>query len=360
MSKKILFLVPYPLHESPSQRFRFEQYFTLLINGEYSYSVQSFLNSANWQVFYTSDNTMAKAKAIITGCINRVIVVFKSPMYDFVFIHREAAPIGPPLIEWILAKILRKKIIYDFDDAIWLTDRKKESWIMRMAKWRSKVGSICKWAYKVSCGNEYLCSYAAMFNKSVVYNPTTIDTENLHSPERYKRRDRGDRIRIGWTGSHSTLKYLTYIEAVLQNVLNEHPEVEFLVIADRPPALNSIPVRFIPWNIETEIGDLLRFDIGIMPLPDDQWAKGKCGFKALQYMALQLPVVASPVGVNSKIIEDGISGFLCNSPEEWIAALRNLIRDSNLRKSMGANGRNKIREHYSVLSNSANFLSLFE
>jgi glycosyltransferase involved in cell wall biosynthesis len=360
MSKKILFLVPYPLHESPSQRFRFEQYFALLIKRQYTYSVQSFLNSTNWQVFYTSGNTMAKAKAIIIGCINRVIVVFKSPMYDFVFIHREATPIGPPLIEWVLAKLLRKKIIYDFDDAIWLTDRKKEPWLMRMGKWRSKVGSVCKWAYKVSCGNEYLCNYAAKFNKSVIYNPTTIDTENLHSPERYGMRDRSDRIRLGWTGSHSTLKYLADIEAVLQKVLNEHPEVELLVIADRPPALNSIAVTFIPWNIETEIGDLLQFDIGIMPLPDDQWAKGKCGFKALQYMALQLPVVASPVGVNSQIIEDGISGFLCNSLEEWIAALGKLIRDSNLRKSMGANGRNRIRKHYSILSNSANFLSLFE
>ena len=145
-------------------------------------------------------------------------------MYDFVFIHREATPLGPPIFEWILAKVLKKKIIYDFDDAIWLTDRQQESVLLRIAKWRSKVGSICKWAYKVSCGNEYLCNYAALFNKNVVYNPTTIDTENLHHPSQILYPIKHpDRIRIGWTGSHSTLKYLDEIQPVLHKILNEYP-----------------------------------------------------------------------------------------------------------------------------------------
>ncbi len=239
MSKRILFLVPYPLHESPSQRFRFEQYFKVLDSKGHSYTVQNFLNSNNWGVFFRSGQILIKLVAVISGLTKRLIVLFKSPMYDFIFIHREAAPFGPPIFECILAKVLRKKIIYDFDDAIWLTDRQKESAIFRIAKWRSKVGSICKWAYKVSCGNEYLCNYAAHFNKNVVHNPTTIDTENLH----YRLSDPGadqifDTIRIGWTGSHSTLKYLDEIQPVLYKILQEHPRVEFVVIADRPPSLD--------------------------------------------------------------------------------------------------------------------------
>ena len=362
MSKRILFLVPYPLHESPSQRFRFEQYFTILRSNGYSYRVQNFLNSGNWGIFFKSGHSLIKLGALIGGLTKRVIVLLKSPMYDFVFIHREAAPLGPPIFEWILAKILRKKIIYDFDDAIWLTDRQQESAFFRMAKWRRKVGSICKWSYKVSCGNEYLSNYAALFNKRVVYNPTTIDTENLHRRVSNPEPDQAsDRIRIGWTGSHSTLKYLDEIQPVLRKILSAYPQVEFLVIADRPSSLDVGPsLMFIPWNSETEIMDLLQFDIGIMPLPDDQWAMGKCGFKALQYMALELPAVASPVGVNSKIINHGVNGFLCNTPEEWEEAFRKLIEDSDLRKKMGINGRRTVVENYSVLSNSANFLSLFE
>lgn len=182
MVRKILFLVPYPLTESPSQRFRFEQYFNLLKRHGYALTVQSFLNSANWRAFFGNGNTLVKTKALVFGFIKRIIILFKSPMYDFVFIHREAAPLGPPLFEWLLVKIFNRKIIYDFDDAIWLTDRHNESSILRIAKWRGKIASICKWAYKVSCGNDYLCEYAALYNKNVVYNPTTIDTEDLHNP----------------------------------------------------------------------------------------------------------------------------------------------------------------------------------
>ncbi len=146
MAKKILFLVPYPLHQSPSQRFRFEQYFNLLKNNGYSLTVQSFLDEIHWKLFFKSGNNLAKFKAIIYGLAKRTIALFKSPMYDFVFIHREAAPFGPPIFEWILAKGFKKKIIYDFDDAIWLTDRKNESWLLRIVKYRRKVSEICRWA----------------------------------------------------------------------------------------------------------------------------------------------------------------------------------------------------------------------
>ncbi len=361
MPKKILFLVPYPLRESPSQRFRFEQYFSLLQAQGHSYTIQSFLNSDYGHIFFIQGKMVLKLTALVSGFAKRLIVLFNSQMYDFVFIHREVSPLGPPVFEWILAKILRKKIIYDFDDAIWLTDRQNESWVLKMGKWRSKVSFICKWSYKVSCGNEYLCSYATLFNKNVVYNPTTIDTNNLHNPVLFKPVAAKDKVRIGWTGSHSTLVYLREVEPVLQKILAAYSHVELIVIADRPPIMPAISsVTFIAWNPETEIQDLMLFDIGIMPLPDNKWAQGKCGFKALQYMALERPAVGSPVGVNSKIIDNGINGFLCSTPEAWEQALRKLIENPSLRKSMGVNGRKKILENYSVLSNSSTFLSLFE
>jgi glycosyltransferase involved in cell wall biosynthesis len=360
--KKILFLVPYPLHEAPSQRFRFEQYFTLLNENNYELTVQSFLDSEHWKVFFKPGKPLAKAKALIRGLSKRCIAIFKSPMYDFVFIHREAAPLGPPIFEWVVAKVFRKKIIYDFDDAIWLTDRTDESFLLKLGKWRRKVGSICKWSHKVSCGNAYLCNYAMLFNKNVVYNPTTIDTSDLHNPNIYsKRKNRTDKIRIGWTGSHSTLKYLHEIEHILAGILKRYSNVEFVVIADKRPSLTMLSsLIFLPWNFESEIRDLMTIDIGVMPLPDDPWAQGKCGFKALQYMALALPSVISPVGVNSIIVADGINGYLCKTPQEWERALIKLIEDPELRERIGMEGRKRVVSAYSVVSNSSNFVSLFE
>jgi glycosyltransferase involved in cell wall biosynthesis len=283
--------------------------------------------------------------------------MFSLISYDYIFIHREITPIGPPFFEWLIAKVFRKKIIYDFDDAIWTTDRVDESWLLRSLKWRNKVKFICKNSDKVSCGNEYLAAFAKQFNTHVIYNPTTIDTSHLHNLEFIKKRNKS--LTIGWTGSHSTLKYLRDLEPVLQQIEIQFPHVQFAVIADQPIALKLKSLQFIPWSIKSEINDLYQIDIGVMPLPDDEWSKGKCGFKALQFMALQIPVVASPIGVNVKIIDHGVDGFLASTQHEWIHFLTQLIEDNQLQMTIGANGREKVLNGYSVNSNVQNFLSLF-
>ena len=165
---------------------------------------------------------------------------------------------------------------------------------------------------------------------------------------------------IGWTGSHSTLKYLKAIIPVLQSLEQKYSQIQFLVIADRDPQLPLQRYRFAKWRRETEITDLASIDIGIMPMPDDEWTRGKCGFKALQYMAMEIPAVVSPVGVNKEIIENGVAGFLCESPDEWFTALESLLLHAEIRMVMGLRGRRKIISSYSVASNSANFLSLFQ
>lgn len=357
---KILFLVPYPLQQAPSQRFRFEHYFEMLTNQGHKIRVQSFLPSHSWQLFFNAGNSLQKALVLIRGFIKRTYALILAPSFDFIFIHREATPVGPPIFEWILSKILRKRMIYDFDDAIWLTDRIQESYLLRFLKWRHKVKSICRWSDKVSCGNEYLRNFALQYNPTAIYNPTTIDCEHLHNPARYPQKKSSESIVIGWTGSHSTLKYLIAIEPVLQQLELRFPSLSFLVIADQPPPLQLQRLTFIHWNPHTEIEDLLKMDIGIMPLPDDEWAKGKCGFKALQYMALEIPAVVSPVGVNTSIISHGIEGFLCQYNDEWLMALEKLITNQQLRTEMGRCGRKKVIDHYSVSSNTGNFLSLFE
>lgn len=356
---KILFLVPYPLHESPSQRFRFEQYFGLLIQNGFRFHVQSFLTASNWRLFFEPGKLISKSWALFSGFLKRIMMLFHLPAYDFVFIHRETAPIGPPVFEWIIAKVFRKRIIYDFDDAIWLTDRTNESRLFTTMKWRSKVSHICKWSFRVSCGNEYLCNYARQFNSNVVLNPTTIDTTRVHNPALFKKKEFLDRIVIGWTGSHSTLRYLKFLEPVLQSLERKYPNFTFLVIADKKPDLQLKNLVFRKWSEQTEIQDLANLDIGVMPLTDDEWAKGKCGFKALQYMAMQIPTVSSPVGVNTTIIDHQKTGWLASTPQEWLVALENLIGNRSLWEEIGAHGRAKVIQAYSVSSNASNFLALF-
>jgi glycosyltransferase involved in cell wall biosynthesis len=357
---KILFLAPYPLGEAPSQRFRFEQYFFLLEQNGYTYRVQSFLNSQNWQLFYKSGKPIAKAWALVSGFLKRFFMLFTAPFFDFIFVHREAAPVGPPIIEWVLAKCLRRRLIYDFDDAIWLTDQEAEPRLFQIIKCRSKVSSICRWAYRVSCGNGYLCTYAKRFNNNVFYNPTTIDTQNLPDHTLLANKFSSAEIIIGWTGSHSTLKYLETIRDALGNLEKRFPTLKILVIANQKPTLALRCLEFIQWRKETEVDDLLKMDIGIMPLPDDEWTKGKCGFKALQYMALGIPTVASPVGVNTTIITNGENGLLASSLEEWEKMLSQLVENKTLREKIGKAGKTTVVDHFSVLSNRATFTSLFQ
>lgn len=358
---KILFLFPYPLEESPSQRFRFEQYWEILAKQNFKVKKLPFWSHRSWAILYKPNHHASKFLGVLLGTLRRLGVLFYASPYDFIFIHRETLPIGPPIIEWILAKILRKKIIYDFDDAIWLPNTTNENHLVAKLKWPSKVRSICTWSYKVSCGNEYLGTFARQFNKSVVVNPTTIDTRALHNPDLYQFKSSSEIITIGWTGSHSTLPYLKKIEPVLISLEKKYPgRIRFVVIADQKPQLATDNLTFVQWTKKTEIQDLLTIDIGVMPLPEDEWSRGKCGLKALQFMALRIPTIASPVGVNNSIIEHGINGFFCESPESWEEHLEKLIENPGLRLQLGEAGRQKVIQHYSEASNQENFLSLFE
>lgn len=356
--KKIFFLSPYPLGGAPSQRFRYEQYLEVLVRNGFTFEIKPFVNEEGYKKLYRTGTSLQRFRVLLVGFFRRFTSLPEIFSSDFVFIHREATPVGPPIFEWIIAKVLRKKIIFDFDDAIWLTDKQQEGWLEKALKFRLKVSWICGWSHRVSCGNQYLADFALQFNKNVMVNPTTIDTEYLHNPSLYPKENHSGII-IGWTGSSTTLKYLERIEPVLQLLEEKFTNISFLIIADRNPALHLKKVQFVKWNEKTEIQDLLAIDIGLMPIPDDEWAKGKCGFKALQYMALEKTAVASPVGVNRTIIEHGENGFLADTDQEWIEVISTLIESHEVRETCGSMGRISIQKNYSVESNSRNFLSLF-
>ncbi|HIP31674.1 MAG TPA: glycosyltransferase [Crocinitomicaceae bacterium] len=356
MSKRILFLAPYPYEEAPSQRFRFEQYFNFLKEQGYEIEIHSFLNEKTWKSLYNHGSFFAKAMGIIGSFWRRKLLMFKVRKFDYIFIHREASMIGPPIFEWFIAKVLRRKYIYDYDDAIWLPNYSQQNARFHKLKAYGKVKKIIKWADIVVTGNSFLQEFGNQYNKNVVIIPTTIDLKNSHNqPTNHSHSP----VNIGWTGSHTTMSYLDSLIPILQELEKEH-HLTFTIISNEKPDYDLQSLQFIKWKKETEIEDLSSINIGVMPLTDSEWAKGKCGFKALQYMALGIPALVSPVGVNTEVIEDGKNGYLCATSEEWKEKLSLLLNNQQLREQIGKEGYKTVRTKYSVEANRDNYQKLFQ
>ncbi len=357
MKFKIIFITPYPLNQAPSQRFRFEQYFNALVKGGIKYDAHSFLTQKGFNKLYSS-GALGLLPIFLIGFVRRTIHLFKCFNVDFVFIHREVTPIGAPVFEWIIAKVLRKKIIYDFDDAIWLDDPDETGTLKSKLKWKGKVAKICKWSWKVNVGNLFLADYAKQFNNNVSIIPSVVDTDNVHNPTIFSK-SHFDMVTVGWTGTHSTLQYLNGIIPVLQKIEKKN-KINILIIANRSPNLPLQSLLYKPWSKQTEVQDLMAIDIGIMPLSDDRWSQGKGGFKIIQYLSLGIPALASPVGINNELIREGETGYLCSNLDEWENRLQNLIDSASERKRLGTNGRKFIIDNYSVKATEGKFLSLFQ
>ena len=340
---KILFLTLHRPSRSPSQRFRFEQYIPYLEANGFRCYWSFLLNQKDDKEYYKHGNIISKADILIRSWNKRYKEIKRIEKYDLLFIQRECFMLGTSFFERQFSK--HSKIIYDFDDAIWLKNVSEANKQFSFLKNPDKIASIIKISQLVIAGNKYLASYAKNFNNNVKVIPTTIDTSNHHAAR--KKHKNKHTIVIGWTGSNTTLKYLFLLNDTIKK-LNKDKKIEFVVISDKKPNLDWMNLKFIPWNKKTEIEDLLRIDIGVMPIPNTKWAKGKCGFKILQYQALGIPPIASPIGVNSAIIQDGENGFLANTTEEWVEKISLLIEDAELRNKMGKKGRQTVEEKYSV------------
>jgi glycosyltransferase involved in cell wall biosynthesis len=354
--KKILFVVPFPPKIYPSERFRVEIYEKILHEKGFSCDSIFFWDYYSRSILYKKGKIGQKIIGVLKGFLRRLTSLADIKKYDYIFVLREASPVGPPFFEWIYTRLFKKKIIYDFDDAIWIPQISESNYCAKFIKSFWKVKINCRWAYKVSVGNSYLYNYAIRYNHKVIINPTCVDSVNRHN---IIKDQNTKKIIIGWTGSFSTLHYLNEIIPVIKELETKY-SFEFIVIADQNPNFSLQSFKFIEWEEATEIADLLTINIGIMPLDNNEISKGKSGFKLIQFLSLGIPVVASPIGINTQIVDENTNGFLCQSKEEWIMALEKLLCDAALRKKMGLAGRKKIEENYSVVANKNNFLSLFE
>jgi len=351
----IHFWVPYPTGVAPSQRFRVELFLPKLKEEGFSFKLLTFLDKNAWDILYKPGNRILKAWGTVKGYLRRISHLFLSVKADYVFIHREATPLGPPVFEWVLAKVFRKKIIHEYDDAIWIPGGEKISWIKKWLKATWKIKYIIKWSYKIAAGNKFLGDYARQYNSLVRFVPTVVDTDQGHFKQR--NQNEGKRIIVGWTGTHTTLHNLEVIEGVIPE-LKKEVDFDFLVISNKPPQWD-FDFIYKEWNLETEQDDLLKMHIGIMPAKQGPWFEGKCGFKLIQYHACGIPAIASPVGVNGLITLHDKTGFIAGDKEEWKKYLKKLIADASLRSEMGKAGREHIEKNYSLQSLFPAFASLF-
>lgn len=344
---KVLFLSVHRPGRSPGQRFRFEQYLPYLrtqgIECEHSW----LLNAADDKAFYGRGSLLPKARVGLKALSIRVRDVLSNALnrYDVVFVAREAMFAGPPLFEELFA-LEGSRLVFDFDDSIWIPAISEANRAFAALKFTHKIDRILRISKKVFAGNEYLADYARKFNSDVAIVPTTIDTDE-YTP-RSSSEQKGP-VCVGWSGSFSTIQHFKVALPVLKRVREKFGDrVKFKVIGDASYREPELDIVGDGWKLETELDDLRRIDVGLMPLPDDEWSRGKCGLKGLQYMALGIPTLMSPVGVNSEILTDGESGFLPRSEDEWFERLSSLIEQPALRRRLGDAGREVVVKRYSL------------
>jgi glycosyltransferase involved in cell wall biosynthesis len=355
-SKKVLFIVNHRKERSPGQRFRFEQYIPFLEQHGYQCDFSILLNEEDDKVFYSKGKYLAKGFIFIKSLMIRTKDWFKMNDYDIVFVFREALMTGSVFFEKKFSRS-KAKMIFDFDDAIWVQTISESNKKLAFLKNASKTEDIIRLSDLIFAGNNYLADYAKKYNQNVTIIPTTIDTTIYKAPNKHST----GRICIGWSGSFSTIEHFETAVPALEKIKAKFGyKVYFKIIGDGNYYCRELQTKGTPWKADIEIKDLSEIDIGIMPLPQTEWAKGKCGLKGLQYMALAIPTLMSPVGVNIDIINHGTNGFLPETEEDWVNQISLLIENEELRKSMGEEGRKTVEKNYSVHAWKEKYLHYFD
>ncbi|MDQ3801018.1 MAG: glycosyltransferase family 4 protein [Acidobacteriota bacterium] len=341
---KLLAIVPSLYDISPGQRYRIEQWEPILREKGVEITYSPFETDELRGVLYQPGHIAEKMRLVMKSINRRREDLRSVREYDAVYVFREAALLGPAYFERLIERS-GVPMIFDFDDAVFVSYKSPSNGYLSYLKFPGKTATICRLSAHVMAGNPYLAEYARQYNpQNVTVIPTTIDTDKYHYLE---NKPANDVPVIGWSGSHSTVQHLDTLRETLQDLAKE-AQFRLRVVGTPNYKIPGVDVEALKWRSETETSDLEPIDIGVMPLPDDQWSKGKCGLKALQYMALGVPTICSPVGVNSEIIQDGENGFLAAAKDEWIEKLKRLLNSAELRRKLGAAGRRTVEEKYSA------------
>jgi glycosyltransferase involved in cell wall biosynthesis len=338
--KQLLVVAPVPV-TAASTRFRLAQFFPGLESAGIRPVLRPFLDEAGFDVLYRRGSLEKKARAGATAILGRVADLYRAAKADGVLVHREAALVGPPLFERAFKQL--GPMLLDIDDAIWVPYASPTYGrrLSQLLKAPGKIEFSLAAADHVIVGNDFLRGYVSERNQNLTVIPTVVDTDVFRPLARVNRTVPV----LGWIGTHSTVQYLEAITPALQELAKRRPFV-LRVIGGHYQA-EGVPTELQDWTLETDVSDFQSLDVGLYPLVEDPWSVGKSGFKAIQYMACGVPVVASPVGVTVDMIRDGENGFLAGDLATWVDRLEQLIASASLRARLGDAGRADVLQRWS-------------
>lgn len=349
MTLKVMALASYPV-EAAATRFRLHQYVAPLRKRDITMTIRPFFDAEAFAQFYHRDSWPKTIFHLLKSTTTRVFDLWPARNADVVVIQREAMVYGPPWFEWLTARVMKRPMVLDLDDATYVAYTSPTyGGLGRTLKWFSKTDDLIRWADVVVCGNSSIAKYAAEKGARTEIVPTIVDTD-LYKP--LPRNEPGDQLVLGWIGTHSTFPYLESIFPVLTELAREYDfRLKVVGAGKERVELPGVTVENLPWKLEREVQDFQSIDIGLYPIDEavyPGWAAGKSGFKAIQYMAVGIPFVATPVGGSTEIGEAGATHFLARTTDEWRSSLRELIANTELREAMGATGRQHAIQHYGL------------
>jgi glycosyltransferase involved in cell wall biosynthesis len=343
MSLRILFLTRYPL-EGASSRYRVYQYVPHLRALGAEVTVSSFMTPAMYRLSFSPGRSLRKIVLTLMATLRRLAMLAGHRRYDVIYMQRELFPFGPPLIErWLKKRGAR--LVFDLDDALFIHKPSRYNPIATWLRAPDKTYDIFALSDLVMAGNDHLRDVARQHAPRAETFEVAEDTARIQMRPPHSNENG---VVIGWLGSKTTVKYIRFIEPALREVAARFPFVRFQIMGGGEFDLPGLPVEHLEWSLDGELEALRTFDIGIMPLPLEDWSKGKSGGKARTYMAAGIAAVCSRIGYNIELIRDGETGFLALTHEDWVEALSKLVASPKLRQKVGEAARADVIARFPV------------
>jgi glycosyltransferase involved in cell wall biosynthesis len=359
--RRMLVICPYPVGVAAGQRLKYEQYFDDWRACGWEIAVSPYMDRATWDAAYQAGRLGTKLLGLVKGHLRRLRDMFRLARYDLVYIFMWVTPLGTTWLER-LTRRLSRRIVFDLEDNVF-TDNKlgraeNPNWLANILKGPGKALYLTRTADHVIASSPDLADTCRQLNAraAATYISSSVDTDRFLPVNPYQG---SDDLTIGWTGTHTTRPMLDLLRGVFQE-LARRVRFKLRVIGNFDYELPGVALESVRWSAEREVEDLQAIDIGVYPLPIDDWVMGKSGLKAIQYMAFGIPPVATDAGVNPRLIRDGETGLLVRSDAEWLEALERLVRDPALRRRLGEAARREAVERFSVRAIAARYRAVLD